>query len=178
VFQNGQEIVQIVQESTEIEDQNVPVSAAQNVLLQIRMFMKMLLMLKLLNQKRWKLQSSSLCIQARWFCNIWLKTLKWTRRLLIFHMKWLSRSHSSILRCLWKSEVCEKDYHILDKKNLTTTRIFEPLKLKEAFKVSNGKVEITYEGYDDFHLNKDGEVINIEENGWSYLWRELPRSCW
>ena len=44
-------------------------------------------------------------------------------------------------------------------------RIFEPLKLKEAFKFSNEKEEITYEVYDDFHLTKDGEEINIEENG-------------
>jgi len=48
-------------------------------------------------------------------------------------------------------------------------RIFEPLKLKEAFKVSNEKEEIIYEGYDDFHLTKDGEVITLEENGRSYL---------
>jgi len=52
VFQDGQETIQIVHESTEIEDQNVPVSAAQNVLMQIRMFRKMLLILKLLNPKR------------------------------------------------------------------------------------------------------------------------------
>ena len=63
----------------------------------------------------------------------------------------------------------EKDYQIFDKKNLTTMRIFEPLKLKEAFKVSNEKEEIIYEGYDDFHLTKDGEVITLEENGRSYL---------
>jgi len=58
VVQDAQKTVRIIQEKSETDDQNVQVS-------RIRMFRKMLLMLKLLNPKSGKLQSSSLCFQAR-----------------------------------------------------------------------------------------------------------------
>jgi len=63
-----------------------------------------------------------------------------TRSLLQLYMNWLSHSQSSILRCLWKSEVYEKNYQIFNKKNLTTMRIFQQW-IKTSLKKPSKKLQ-------------------------------------